>query len=99
MSNRFPDGTYVYAAPTGPLWEEPPFTPIPTVPSTGLQFVAPLEQPILQRLEALEREVKELKRALADLHEHAEIKSEIAAVRAAMLEMLARMKPASGEVK
>lgn len=89
MSNRIPDGTYVYAGPVAPEWERPSL--IPTEPTTTIEMH--LEPTTHQRVEALECEVAELKRALADLREHAEIKAEIAAVRAAMTELLGRMRP------
>ena len=97
MSSRIPEGTYVYAAPMSPPWEQTS-PPTVTLPGTGVTMTL-LEQPLLQRLEALEREVKELKRALSDVKEHAEIKTEIAAIRGAMTELLTKMgkRPSRGK--
>lgn len=85
-SNRGLGGTYVYAAPVTPDWAETPAAPTPPglIPDPAFPGLGGPD-----RVTALEREVGELRRALADLREHAEIKQEIAAVRAAMTALLA----------
>jgi len=96
MSNRLPGGVYLYAGPTRPPWDEPltPSPPDPSTHSTTTVTVTGLQIDwISSRIDAIEAEVGALKRALDDLQQYQEIKTEIAAVRAAMTEMLERLGP------